>query len=94
MVPTSTTNIYKLGGYRLPALLDDTAEGDGRVVSFALDSRDGVGVRFGDGCEEMEVSGGKGSRGVNNAANGRAVAATKNVSQLKGDVCDEEQYSW
>ena len=67
-------------------MLDDTAEGDWRVVSFTVDSRGGVGIRFGDGSEEMEAAGGKGSCGVDHAANGWAAAVTKGGSQLESDV--------
>jgi hypothetical protein len=38
-------------------MLDNTTQCDGRVVGWAVDGRDGVGIGFGKGGKEMEVAG-------------------------------------
>ena len=67
----------EFGRHRLAPLLDDTAEGDRRIVRLAVDSRDGVGIRLRNCGKKMEVTSSKRRRGVNYTANGGAVAATE-----------------
>jgi hypothetical protein len=38
-------------------MLDSTAQRDGRVIGWAVDGLNGVGIGFGKGGKEMEVAG-------------------------------------
>ena len=76
----------EVGGDRCTTLLDNPAQNDWVVISRAEDSGNGVGVCPGDGCVVMQVAGVKGCGGINNAADGKALGAAQNLSELECDV--------
>ena len=76
----------EVGGDRCTTLLYNPAQNDWVVISRAEDSGNGVGVCPGDGCVVMQVAGVKGCGGINNAADGEALGAAQNLSELECDV--------
>jgi hypothetical protein len=46
----------QFGGEKVAIMLDNTTQHDGRVVGWAVDGCNGVGIGFGKGGKEMEVA--------------------------------------
>ena len=76
----------EFGRHRFTSLLDNTTEGDGQIISFTVDSRDGVGICLRNCCEKMEVPCRKCRSSVNDTADSGAIAAAQHRSQLESDV--------